>query len=131
MELVQIRLLVRDFPVMFRFYRDVLGFKPQVDDERGPYGKLSPPSGNAAIALQSRAHFLETVPVLREGAADQSLIAFKVDDLDTVVAALQARGVGLLAAPSLQWGRLKVAHLRDPEQNLIELQQWLAAPPSA
>ncbi len=40
---------------MFRFYRDVLGFKPQVDDERGPYGKLAPPSGNAAIALQSRA----------------------------------------------------------------------------
>jgi lactoylglutathione lyase len=128
MELVQVRLLVHDFPAMFRFYRDVLGFKPQVDDERGPYGKLSPPSGNAAVALQSRAHFQETLPALGEGSADKALIALKVDDLDATVAALQARGVGLLAEPSLQWGRLKIAHLRDPEQNLIELQQWLATP---
>ena len=56
MELVQVRLVVNDFGAVFRFDRDVLGFKPQVDDERGPYGKLSPPLGNAAIALQSRAH---------------------------------------------------------------------------
>jgi lactoylglutathione lyase len=128
MELVQVRLLVHDFPAMFRFYRDVLGFKPQVDDESGPYGKLSPPSGNAAIALQSRAHFRETFPALVDGSADKALIALKVDDLDATVAALQGRGARLLAEPSVQWGRLKLAHLRDPEQNLIELQQWLAAP---
>lgn len=130
MELVQVRLLVDDFPVMFRFYRDVLGLKPQVDDERGPYGKLSPPSGNAAIALQSRAHFQETLPTVAAGAADKMLLALKVDDLDATVATLRARGAAPLSQPSLQWGRLKIAHLRDPEQNLIELQQWLAAPPA-
>jgi lactoylglutathione lyase len=128
MELVQIRLLAEDFPVLFRFYRDVLGLKPQIDDERGPYGKLSLPSGNAAIALQSRRHFKETLPSLRDGAGDNALIAIKVDDLDVTTAALRARGGALLGEPSVQWGRLKVAHLRDPEQNLIELQQWLAAP---
>jgi len=128
MELVQIRLLVDDFPVLFRFYRDVLGFKPQVDDERGPYGKLSLPSGNAAIALQSRQHFKETLPTLGDGNADKALIVLKVDDLDATVAALRARGAATPAEPSVQWGRLKVAHLRDPEQNLLELQQWLAAP---
>ena len=128
MELVQIRLLVDDFPRLFRFYRDVLGLKPQMDDERGPYGKLSLPSGNAAIALQSRQHFKETLPSLRDGDADTALIVLKVDDLDVTAAALRARGAALLAEPSVQWGRLRVAHLRDPEQNLIELQQWLAAP---
>jgi lactoylglutathione lyase len=128
MELAQVRLLVDDFPAMFRFYRDVLAFKPQVDDERGPYGKLSPPSGNAAIALQSRAHFKQTFPTVADGAADKMLLAFKVDDLDATLAALRARGAAALSEPSLQWGRLKIVHLRDPEQNLIELQQWLATP---
>jgi lactoylglutathione lyase len=128
MELVQTRLLVDDFPRLFRFYRDVLGLEPQVDDERGPYGKLSLPSGNAAIALQSRQHFKMTLPSLRDGTGDQALIALKVDDLDATVATLRARGAALLADPSVQWGRLKIAHLRDPEQNLIELQQWISAP---
>jgi predicted enzyme related to lactoylglutathione lyase len=128
MELVQIRLLVEDFPAVFRFYRDVLGFKPQVDDERGPYGKLSPPSGNAAIALQSRAHLKETLPTLVNGVADRAVVVLKVDDLDATVTTLRARGAQFLAEPSTQWGRLKVAHLRDPEQNLLELQQWLTPP---
>jgi predicted enzyme related to lactoylglutathione lyase len=125
MELSQVRLLVTDFGVMFRFYRDVLGFSPQQDDERGPYGKLSPPAGSVAIALQTRAHFRETVPSAGNGAPDNAVLALKVDDLDATVAQLRERGAQLLAEPSTQWGRLKVAHLRDPEQNLIELQQWL------
>jgi lactoylglutathione lyase len=129
MELVQIRLLADDFGSMFRFYRDVLGLKPQVDDDRGPYGKLSPPSGNAAIALQSRTHLQETLPTLAAGAPDKALIALKVDDVDATLATLGARGVRPLAEPTVQWGRIKVAYLRDPEHNLIELQQWLPQPP--
>ena len=125
------RLVVRDFGVMFRFYRDVLGLKSQVDDERGPYGKLSPPSGSAAIALQSRQHLQETLPALAADAAgitDRALIALKVDDVDATLAVLRARGAQPLSEPVVQWGRLKVAYLRDPEQNLIELQQWLLQP---
>jgi catechol 2,3-dioxygenase-like lactoylglutathione lyase family enzyme len=125
MELSQVRLLVTDFGVMFRFYRDVLGFKPQQNDERGPYGKLSPPSGSVAIALQARAHFRQTVPGIGNGAPDNVVLALKVDDLDATVGTLRALGVELLAEPSIEWGRIKVAHLRDPEQNLLELQQWL------
>jgi len=131
MELVQVRLVVRDFGVMFRFYRDVLGLKSQVDDERGPYGKLSPPSGNAAIALQSRQHLQETLPALAAdtaGVTDRALIALKVDDVDATLAVLRTRGARPLGEPVVQWGRLKVAYLRDPEQNLIELQQWLLQP---
>jgi catechol-2,3-dioxygenase len=44
MELTQVRLIVSDFPACFRFYRDVLGLKPQFDDEvahlRDPEGNL-------------------------------------------------------------------------------------------
>lgn len=129
MELVQVRLVVDDFGLMFRFYRDVLGLKPQVDDDRGPYGKLSLASGSAAIALQSRAHLQEALPALAAGAADKALIALKVDDVDATLALLGPRGALPLAEPQVQWGRMKVAYLRDPEQNLIELQQWLPQPP--
>jgi predicted enzyme related to lactoylglutathione lyase len=128
MELMQVRLLVDDFGRVFRFYRDVLGLQPQIDDERGPYGKLSLPVGRAAIALQARAHFRATLPELADGAGERFLIALKVDDLDAVVAAIRARGGQLVAEPSVAWGRMKLAHLRDPEQNLIELQQWLSPP---
>jgi catechol 2,3-dioxygenase-like lactoylglutathione lyase family enzyme len=128
MELVQVRLLADDFGSMFRFYRDVLGLKPQVDDDSGPYGKLSLPSGNAAIALQSRAHLQESLPTLTAGAPDKALIALKVDDVDATLAKLRERGVLPLSEPTVQWGRMKVAYLRDPEQNLIELQQWLPQP---
>jgi catechol 2,3-dioxygenase-like lactoylglutathione lyase family enzyme len=131
MELAQVRLVVDDFGAVFRFYRDVLGLKPQVDDERGPYAKLSLPSGNAAIALQSRAHLLETLPSLGMGAPDRALIALRVDDLDATVAELNARGARFVAEPTTAWGRLKLVHLRDPEHNLIELQQWLTLAPAA
>lgn len=127
MELVQVRLLVDDFGVMFRYYRDVLGLQPQVDDDRGPYGKLSLPTGRAAIALQSREHFAQTLPELASGSADRFVIAIKVDDLDEAVKALRTRGAQFLTEPTTAWGRIKLAHLRDPERNLIELQQWLLA----
>lgn len=131
MELVQVRLLVDDFGLMFRFYRDVLGLTPQVDDDRGPYGKLSLASGNAAIALQSRAHLRQSLPTLAAGAPDTALIALKVEDVDAAVATLKARGTAPLTEPQVQWGRMKVAYLRDPEKNLIELQQWLPQPAPA
>jgi catechol 2,3-dioxygenase-like lactoylglutathione lyase family enzyme len=129
MELAQVRLVVDDFGAVFRFYRDVLGLEPQSNDERGPYGKLSLPSGAAAIALQSRAHLVETLPSLGRGAADRVVIAIRVDDLEATVATLRARGATFVSEPTTAWGRLKLVHLRDPEHNLIELQQWLALAP--
>ncbi len=61
MELTQIRLMVSDFPAVYRFYRDVLGLKPQFEAEHGPYAKLSPDTGHAAIALQDRAQLADVL----------------------------------------------------------------------
>jgi lactoylglutathione lyase len=122
-ELTQVRLMVSDFPASFRFYRDVLGLKPQVDDDSGPYAKFSPDEGSAAIALHDRAAL--DVPGLAAAAGDRALVVLKVDDVDAYAATLASRSVTLLAEPAVMWERLRVAHLRDPEGNLIELQQWL------
>jgi lactoylglutathione lyase len=125
MELTQIRLAVSDFPGCFRFYRDVLGLKPQFDDDAGPYAKFSTDEGTAAIALHDRADLAATIPGLAAASGDRALVVLKVDDVDAVAADLAGRGVTLLGDPADMWGRLRVAYFRDPEGNLVELQQWL------
>ncbi|MEH0418619.1 VOC family protein [Streptomyces sp. B21-083] len=127
MELTQIRLLVSDFPAVYRFYRDVLGLKPQFEAESGPYAKLSPDTGHAAIALQDRAQMAGVLERLgTEPDGHRVLLVLRVDDLDAAHAELTARGAEFLRGPGPMGDRMRVAHLADPEGNLIELQEWLA-----
>ncbi len=53
MELAQVRLLVTDFAGCYRYYRDVLGLKPQFEAEDGPYAKFTPDGGTAGIARRT------------------------------------------------------------------------------
>lgn len=127
MELTQIRLMVSDFPAVYRFYRDVLGLKPQFEAESGPYAKLSPDTGHAAIALQDRAQMADVLRKL--GTAPEghrALVVLRVDDLDAAHAELTSRGAAFTRDPAPMGDRLRVAYLEDPEGNLIELQEWLA-----
>ncbi|WP_105974588.1 VOC family protein [Streptomyces geranii] len=127
MELTQIRLLVSDFPAVYRFYRDVLGLKPQFEAENGPYAKLSPDTGPAAIALQDRSQMAGVLEQLgTEPEGHRSLVVLRVADLDAAHAELTARGADFTRAPGPMGDRMRVAHLEDPEGNLIELQEWLA-----
>ncbi|MFI0240614.1 VOC family protein [Streptomyces sp. NPDC016845] len=127
MELTQIRLLVSDFSAVYRFYRDVLGLKPQVEAENGPYAKLGPDTGHAAIALQDRARMAGVLERLEaEGEGHRALVVLRVDDLDATHKALTARGAEFLREPGPMGDRMRVAYLEDPEGNLIELQEWLA-----
>jgi lactoylglutathione lyase len=127
MEFTQVRLLVADFPASYRFYRDVLGLKPQFEAEDGPYAKFSPDEGTAGIAMQDRAQMAEVLGELgREAAGYRSLVVLRVDDIDTYAEDIAARGAVLVNGPAPMTDRMRVAHVRDPEGNLIELQQWLA-----
>lgn len=56
----------------------------------------------------------------------RGLVVLRVDDLDAHVAQVQARGGTLAHGPASMGERMRVAHLRDPEGNLVELQEWLA-----
>jgi lactoylglutathione lyase len=125
-ELSQVRRIVSDFAGCFRFYRDVLGLRPQFDDDSGPYAKFSPDEGSAGIALHDRADLERAVPGLAATGGDRALVVLHVEDVDRYAAEITARGAALLAEPTVMWERLRVAYLRDPEGNLIELQQWLA-----
>ncbi|MER6310955.1 MULTISPECIES: VOC family protein [unclassified Streptomyces] len=127
MELAQIRLLVTDFRACYRFYRDVLGLTPQFEAEDGPYAKFTCDQGSAGIALQDRAQLAQVLADLAAPpAGHRSVLALRVDDLDGYCAQLTGRGAVLDHGPAPMTDRMRVAHLRDPEGNLLELQQWLA-----
>jgi lactoylglutathione lyase len=126
MELAQVRLLVTDFPACYRFYADVLGLKPQSGATEGPYEKFSPHAGSAGIALQDRVMMAGVLGELGETATGhRSLVVLRVDDLDAYCAEITSRGATLLHGPAPMTDRMRVAHLKDPEGNLVELQQWL------
>ena len=126
MELTQIRLLVSDFPVVYRFYRDVLGLKPQFETENGPYAKFSLDTGHAAIALQDRAQMATMLGLLESKPEGfRALVVLRVDDLDAAHAELTSRGAEFARAPGPMGERMRVAYLQDPEGNVVELQEWL------
>ncbi len=105
-----------------------LGLTPQTDDGGGPYGKLGPPVGGAAVTLQDRAHFAQGAPAaaaLTGSGGVRALVVLKVDSVDAIAAQVGAGAHDLLEEPRDQWGRLRVAHLTGPEGNLVELQEWL------
>ncbi|MFD8899260.1 MULTISPECIES: VOC family protein [Streptomyces] len=126
-ELAQVRLLVTDFPGCYRYYRDVLGLKPQVEAEDGPYAKFTPDGGTAGIALQDRAQMAQILGGLADApAGHRSLVVLRVDDVDRYCEQITARGAALVHGPAPMTDRMRVAHLQDPEGNLVELQEWLA-----
>ncbi|HET9954963.1 MAG TPA: VOC family protein [Polyangiaceae bacterium] len=132
MELTHIRLLVYDFEQTFKFYRDLIGLKPQADTPQGPYAKFSFAEGAAAISLQQRSHFIENSVPLRERSSglaagtDNALIAIRVASVAEEVERLRQSGAEVTGPRDL-FGRMTCAWLRDPEGNLIELQEWVNA----
>ncbi|MFE9127651.1 VOC family protein [Streptomyces sp. NPDC007148] len=126
MELAQIRLLVSDFAECYRFYAEVLGLKPQSGAVDGPYEKFSPATGSAGIALQDRSMMAGILGELSdEATGHRSLVVLRVDDLDAYCEQITSRGATLLHGPAPMTDRMRVAHLKDPEGNLVELQEWL------
>jgi predicted enzyme related to lactoylglutathione lyase len=124
-ELAQVRLLVTDFAACYHFYAEVLGLKPQLGAPDGPYDKFSPATGSAGIALQDRAMMAEFLDELGDSATGhRSLVALRVDNLDAYCEQITSRGASLLHSPAPMTDRMRVAHLKDPESNLVELQEW-------
>jgi predicted enzyme related to lactoylglutathione lyase len=125
-ELAQVRLLVTDFAACYHFYGEVLGLKPQSGAVDGPYEKFSPAVGSAGIALQDRSMMAEVLDELGDTVnGHRSLVVLRVEALDAYCEEITLRGATVLHGPVSLTDRLRVAHLKDPEGNLVELQEWL------
>ena len=112
MRLTHVRLLVDDFGECFRFYRDVLGLEAAFGDEAGPYASFG--TEPATLSIFTRAGQAETVELRPAG--DASLVPLEVGDVDEMAGRL---GLGAPVSRA-DWG-IRVAYLRDPAGNLLEL----------
>lgn len=128
MELTHARLLVNDPEACRRFYAETLGLGAPVVEVEGIYYEFV--AGPGRLGLYKRDLMQDVagvvpVPAARAQAArsgDQAVLTFQVADVDAAHAELKARGAVFVTEPHNQdaWV-LRVAHLRDPEGNLIEL----------
>ena len=126
MKFISVRLLVKDFAKCFRFYNEQLGLEPAWGDENSGYASFKEADGIEGLALfvsdwmaPSVGNAEKQQPVAMR---EKSLIAFSVDNIDETFAALKAKGVTFINEPAdmPDWG-MRTVHLRDPEENLIEL----------
>ena len=116
-----IRLLVSDFPVCFRFYRDTLGFVPTFGAEDEVYADFD--AHGQGIALFQRELMADAVGTLESaGTSNTVMLVLATADVDAAADALRAKGVALVTEPTDRpdWG-IRTAHFQDPDGNLIEI----------
>lgn len=123
MKLFSFRLLVGDFSVAVRFWRDTMGLNMTFSDEEIGYAYFE--TGSAGLELFDRSKFADALaeadPV-STSVARSAVITFGVDDVDASYADLVAHGVPSVAVPQDRplW-RARTAHIADPDGYIIEL----------
>ncbi len=129
MRLTHVRLLVSDFSGCFRFYEDALGL-PTSWDDNGGYAEFAAGEG-VVLAIFPRTEMSEAVGTTalpaEIAAQDRIALVLEVDDVDAAAAELADKGIPLAVEPHDRpdWG-LRVAHVRDPDGNLVELYHEIA-----
>ena len=122
MRLHHVRLLVRDVGDSIRFYRDVLGLDLTWGEEGIGYASFSGGNGvDLSVFLRTSQPEADAA-----GRGDTVLLSLEVDDVDREAERLRAHGVEVVAGPRTEesWG-LRVAYVRDPDGNLLELMRQL------
>lgn len=122
------RLLVTDYDAEYRFFRDVLGFQPTYGAEGENYADFD--CNGLCVALFKRSLMSDDVKTSAKpsesDSQDRVALIFGVADVDAMAADLKKKDVGFVTEPHdrSEWG-IRVAHFRDPDGNLIEINQGL------
>ncbi len=122
--LTHVRLLVKDFPACFRFYRDVMALPVNYGDEAGPYAEFR--ANGEILGLFERRLMAQLVGTAglpaAAGVQDPVCLCFAVDDVDQIANSLKAKGATVVTEPRDRpdWG-IRTAHFRDPDGTLIEI----------
>jgi Lactoylglutathione lyase and related lyases len=130
MKFSNVRILVKDYDKCFKFYTEKLGLEAAFDIE-GCYGSFKVAEGIEGLAIFTSDFMAPTV-----GNADKSqptncrekmMVSFEVPNVDETYQKLKAKGIEFINEPTdmPDWG-MRTVHLRDPEENLIELYTPLA-----
>jgi lactoylglutathione lyase len=116
-KLPQVRLLVDDFPACYRFLRDSLGLECTFGGEEDGYAGFSGQGGTVAVLRRDEQG--EVVELRAPG--DSALVVVEVEDVDSEAERLSNYVIGGPVSKAAWGGR--VAYLRDPGGNLLELVQ--------
>lgn len=130
MEISNIRLLVKDFDACFDFYKNKLGLKASWGNLGEDYASFDVgiPSGLSLYKTDLMATAIGNSHLPHtENTREKIAVIFKVPDVDKVYNKLIKNEVSFINEPANMggWG-MRVVHLRDPENNLIEIWSELA-----
>ena len=122
--LSHVRLLVEHYAACHAFYEKTLGMTARFAGGEGIYQEFD--AGGVVLALFRKDLMSEVLGTLsrpaQAAAQDAVALVFSVADVDAAAEVLRSRGVELEAEPQDRpaW-MLRVAHFRDPDGNLIEI----------
>ncbi len=127
-----LRLLVDNYRGTFRFYRDVMGMKVLRGDVDGGYAEFEVPGVRLALFQRARMSEALDLPEPQGEGRGHATLVFAVDDVEAAHRELEGQGVRFLVGPRSHpgWG-VRTAHFRDPDGNMIEINQRIAAPAAA
>jgi catechol 2,3-dioxygenase-like lactoylglutathione lyase family enzyme len=128
MKLHNIRLLVQDFDQCFRFYSEKVGLKVTWGKPGGDYASFdigieSNEMGFSLFKSDLMANAIgNSEKHLPHDCREKTVIVIHVDNVDKAYKKLSDNGVLFINKPidMAGWGS-RVAHFRDPEDNLIEI----------
>ena len=132
MRFSNVRLLVKDYKKCFRFYTEMLGLEPAWGDEEGCYASFKVAEGIEGFALFVSDFMAPAVGNAEKAqptdCREKSMVSFEVENVDETYQTFIEKGVEFINQPTdmPDWG-MRVVHLRDPEENLIEFFTPLAA----
>lgn len=132
MEMTHHRIIVEDFELMIKFYRDLTGIEPQFVDETNEYSQFE--LGNVLLAFYSKSNFEKETGILFQSPINNSwkqMLIFNVEEVDKTIQKLEKIGVTILSKPKNHngWGR-RTAYIEDPEGNIIELGEYIDSSPT-
>ena len=115
-ELAVVRIFVHDWEAAVAFYRDALGFA--LTNREDAYHWAEFDAGGPTLAVE---RLDRSDPEARGLVGRYVGVTLRVPDIEAAHRELEARGVDFLAPPRQQpWGGV-LAHLRDPEGNVLTL----------
>jgi catechol 2,3-dioxygenase-like lactoylglutathione lyase family enzyme len=130
---VYTRLNVQNYAACKLFYQDVLGLKVSSANDAEEYTEFD--AGATKITILNRARlkdYMDSIETVTYDPQDAKIVlTFAVPNLDDAIADLKAKGVTIVSSPwqhpeeGLTGGMIS-ACFRDPDGNLIELEQFLS-----
>ena len=127
------RLHVQNYLDCKLFYQNILGLKVSLANDDEEYVEFD--AGETKITLLNRSRLKDYIDSIESATYDSHdakiILTFAVPDLDDAIAQLKAKGILIFSSP---WqhpeeglaGGFITACIRDPDGNLIELEQILS-----